>query len=160
MTAKPLTIWETIVPKNWIDYNSHMTEGYYGVAFAEASDEFLIHIGFDSIYRQDFGTFYTVEAQIRFLEEVKEGSKIHTETILVDCDTKRIQLHHSLFANENSTPVATQESILLHVSISDGIPSASPIREPLVSNLEKMSELHSEIDRPDYLGNGIRQIQQ
>ena len=97
----------------------------------------LIHIGFDSIYRQDFGTFYTVEAQIRFLEEVKEGSKIRTETILVDCDTKRIQLHHSLFANENSTPVATQESMLLHVSISDGIPSASPIREPLASNLEK-----------------------
>ena len=44
--------------------------------------------------------------------------------------------------------------------ISDGIPSASPIREPLASNLEKISELHSEIDRPDYLGNGIRQIQQ
>ena len=74
MTEKPLTIWKTVIPENWIDYNSHMTEGYYGVAFADASDEFLIHVGFDANYRSTCGTFYTVEAQIRFLEELKEGS--------------------------------------------------------------------------------------
>ncbi len=158
MSRKPLTIWETIVPKNWIDYNLHMTEGYYGVAFAEASDEFLIYIGFDSTYRENFGTFYTVEAQIRFLEEVKEGSRIHTETILIECDTKRIQLHHSLFIDNNSTPVATQEAMLLHVSKSNGVPSASPITEPLLSNLNQIRQFHSEIARPEYLGNGIRQI--
>jgi acyl-CoA thioesterase FadM len=158
MSGKPLAIWKTVVPKNWIDYNSHMTEGYYGVAFAEASDEFLIHIGFDSTYRENCGTFYTVEAQIRFLEEVKEGSEIHTETILIGCDSKRIQLHHSLFDNKNSIPAATQEAMLLHVSRNDGVPSASAIQEPLSKNLAEINKLHSKIDRPRYLGNGIRQI--
>ena len=158
MSKEPLTIWKTTVPKNWIDYNSHMTEGYYGVAFAEASDEFLIHIGFDSTYRDNFGTFYTVEAQIRFLEEVKQGSKIYTETVLIACDQKRIQLHHSLFSDKSSTPAATQEAMLLHVSKKNGIPSASPIREPLSNNLDQIRELHSEIVRPGYLGRGIRQI--
>ena len=158
MSREPLTIWKTTVPKNWIDYNSHMTEGYYGVAFAEASDEFLIHIGFGPAYRDNFGTFYTVEAQIRFLEEVKEGSKIYTETVLIACDQKRIQLHHSLFSDKSSTPAATQEAMLLHVSKKNGIPSASPIREPLSNNLDQIRELHSEIVRPGYLGRGIRQI--
>jgi acyl-CoA thioesterase FadM len=158
MSGKPLTIWNTVIPENWIDYNSHMTEGYYGVAFANASDEFLIHIGFDSNYRTNHGTFYTVEAQIRFLEELKEGSAIHTETILIGCDSKRIQLHHALYDSNNLTLAATQEAMLLHVTIIDDIPSVSEIQEPLIQNLIKINNLHSEIDRPDYLGNGIRQI--
>jgi len=158
MSEKPLTIWKTVIPENWIDYNSHMTEGYYGVAFANASDEFLIHIGFDAIYRSTSGTFYTVEAQIRFLEELKEGSTIHTETILIACDSKRIHLHHALYDSDNSTLAATQEAILLHVTITDDTPSVSEIQEPLKQNLIKTYNLHSKIDRPHYLGNGIRQI--
>ena len=158
MSGKPLTIWNTVIPKNWIDYNSHMTEGYYGVAFANASDEFLIHIGFDSNYRTNYGTFYTVEAQIRFLEELKEGSAIHTETILIGCDSKRIQLHHALYDSNNLTLAATQEAMLLHVTIIDDIPSVSEIQEPLKQNLIETNNLHSEIARPHYLGYGIRQI--
>ena len=158
MSVKPLTIWKTVIPENWIDYNSHMTEGYYGVAFANASDEFLIHIGFDSNYRTNNGTFYTVEAQIRFLEELKEGSAIHTETILVGCDPKRIQLHHALYDSDNLILAATQEAILLHVTIIDDIPSVSEIQEPLKQNLIEINDLHSKIERPHYLGNGIRQI--
>ena len=158
MSEKPLTIWKTVIPENWIDYNSHMTEGYYGVAFADASDEFLIHIGFDSSYRTNYGTFYTVEAQIRFLEELKEGSAIHTETILIGCDSKRIQLHHALYDSNNLTLAATQEAMLLHVTIIDDIPSVSEIQEPLKQNLIETNNLHSEIDSPHYLGNGITQI--
>ena len=158
MTEKPLTIWKPVIPENWIDYNSHMTEGYYGVAFADASDEFLIHVGFDANYRSTCGTFYTVEAQIRFLEELKEGSTIHTETLLIGCDSKRIQLHHALYDSDNSTLAATQEAMLLHVTVTNGTPSVSEIQHPLKQNLLETHNLHSKIDRPHYLGNGIRQI--
>ena len=41
-----LQIWRRVVPTEWIDYNGHLTEGYYGVAFADASDELLIYLGF------------------------------------------------------------------------------------------------------------------
>jgi len=99
-----------------------------------------------------------VEAQIRFLEELKEGSAIHTETILIGCDSKRIQLHHALYDSNNLTLAATQEAMLLHVTIIDDIPSVSEIQEPLKQNLIEINNLHSEIDRPHYLGNGIRQI--
>ena len=83
---------------------------------------------------------------------------IYTETVLIACDQKRIRLHHSLFSDKSSTPAATQEAMLLHVSKKNGIPSASPIREPLSNNLDQIRELHSEIVRPGYLGRGIRQI--
>ena len=158
MSEKPLAIWKTIIPENWIDYNSHMTEGYYGVAFANASDEFLIHMGFDSNYRTTHGTFYTVEAQIRFLEELKEGSAIHTETILIACDSKRIHLHHALYESNNLTLAAMQEAMLLHVTLINDIPSVSEIQEPIKQNLTETDLRHSKIKRPEYLGNGIRQI--
>ena len=99
-----------------------------------------------------------MEAQIRFLEEVKEGSLIYTKTFLIGFDSKRLHINHELFANEGSSPVATQEAMLLHVSKVDGVPSASTIENPISSNLLELSIELSEIERPSHLGNGIRQL--
>ena len=73
-SPQPLRTWHTVVPPAWIDYNGHLNEGYYGVAFGDASDALLDHLGFDGEYRENHGTFYTVETRIRFLREVHEGS--------------------------------------------------------------------------------------
>ena len=158
MNTEALKIWKTTVPDTWIDYNAHMTEGYYGVAFAEASDELLLHLGFDADYREASGTFYTVEAQIRFLEEVKEGSQICTETLLTGFDSKRSHGHHGHFLDNQSSPVATQEAVLLHVTKINGTPGVSEIRDPVAKNVKELFDLQSTIPRPSYLGNGIRQI--
>ena len=78
--SAPLSIYSTTVVTEWIDYNQHMTEGYYGVAFADASDEFLLHVGFGAHYREvERGSFYTVETYTRFLRELKLGDVLEFE---------------------------------------------------------------------------------
>ena len=115
-SPQPLRIWRTVVPPAWIDYNGHLNEGYYGVAFGDASDALLEHLGFDGDYREAHGTFYTVETRIRFLREVHEGSEIHAATLLLGADEKRLHVHHDLLAGDSPDPVATQETMMLHVA--------------------------------------------
>ena len=64
-TPDPVRAWSTVVPPAWIDYNGHLNEGYYGVAFGDASDGILTHLGFDAGYRAAHGTIYTAQTRIR-----------------------------------------------------------------------------------------------
>ena len=70
-----LRIWRGAVLDEWIDYNGHMTEGFYGVVFGMASDEYLTRMGFDEHYRATTGgSFYTVETHITFIDELAPGN--------------------------------------------------------------------------------------
>ena len=69
-----LRLWCGAVLDEWIDYNGHMSEGFYGVVFGMASDEYLIRMGFDEHYRATVGgSFYTVETHIVFIDELAPG---------------------------------------------------------------------------------------
>ena len=60
-----LELYTAVVPHEWLDYNEHMTEGYYAVAFGNASDAFTEYMGMGAAYRwQTGGTIYTVEAHL------------------------------------------------------------------------------------------------
>ena len=60
VSPEPLRVWSTVVPPEWIDYNGHLTEGYYGVAFGQASDEVLVNLGFGPGYLEEHGSFYKI----------------------------------------------------------------------------------------------------
>ena len=47
---EPIRCWRATVPTEWIDYNNHLTEGYYGVAFGYSGDMLLEELGFDANY--------------------------------------------------------------------------------------------------------------
>ena len=49
---EPIRCWRATVPTDWIDYNNHLTEGYYGVAFGYSGDMLLEELGFDATYRE------------------------------------------------------------------------------------------------------------
>ena len=107
----------TVLPE-WVDYNSHLTEGAYGRLFADATDHALIELGFGPDYRAAIGgSFYTVETHNRFLREVREGTLIKVETQVLGVDVKRLHLWHVMRITELPDPVATQESMLIHVDI-------------------------------------------
>ena len=157
--TSPLRIWKKVVPETWIDYNLHLTEGYYGVAFGEATDEFLYYLGFNDEYRNNKGTFYTVETRIRYLTEITEGSEIFTETLLLGFDAKRLHIHHTLFSNIENEISATQETMLLHVSKdSEGVPAVTEICEPVLTEIKKISKSHCQIKVPTHAGSGIKKL--
>jgi len=39
-----------VVPPEWIDYNGHMMDAYYFLAFTEATEAFLDYVGLGAAY--------------------------------------------------------------------------------------------------------------
>ena len=64
------------VPADWIDYNGHMMDAYYSVAFTEATEALLDHVGLGAAYRAQTGSgMYTVESHICFRASVRAGEQ-------------------------------------------------------------------------------------
>lgn len=107
-------VYETTVIPEWIDYNGHMQDAYYGLIFSYAVDAVQNEVGFDAAYRKRTGcTIYLLEDHKYFLKEVKKGAKLRVETVVLDSDDKRFHLH--LTMREGYEIVAVGETMELHV---------------------------------------------
>ncbi len=103
------------VPKEWIDYNGHMMDAYYFVAFTEATEAFLDHVGLGAGYRARTGRgVYTAESHLCFLSGVTEGAALTYQTQLLGHDAKRLHVFHQMTGAD--TLAATCELMFLHVS--------------------------------------------
>ncbi|MDE0927284.1 MAG: hypothetical protein OSA06_00780 [Acidimicrobiales bacterium] len=158
---KPVERWRTVVPPEWIDYNGHLTEGFYGVAFGSAGDALLEYLSFGENYRQAHGTFYTVESTIHFLHEIHQGAEIWVKGWLLGADQKRLHWYQELFVADNPEPAASQEAMLLHVvqGADDQAPKVGPMAEPVLSAAQGLAAAHAAFPRPAHIGRGIRSLQ-
>ena len=69
--AAPLDTGERTVPADWIDYNGHMNDGYYALAFTEATEAFPDKLGLGAACREQAGCgIYTVESHLCFFRSV------------------------------------------------------------------------------------------
>jgi acyl-CoA thioester hydrolase len=104
------------VPPEWIDYNGHMMDAYYFMAFTEATEAFLDHVGLGAAYRARTGSgIYTAESHLCFLSGVTEGAALSYRTQLLGHDAKRLHVFHEM-TGCGDVPVATCELMFLHVS--------------------------------------------
>ena len=72
-----LRIYSTAVLPEWIDYNGHLRDAYYGLVLSYACDELMDYLGMDAAYRQQTHcTLYTLEEHLHFLHEVKGSDTI------------------------------------------------------------------------------------
>ena len=107
-------IFKIHVQEEWIDYNKHMQDAYYGLAFSYAVDHFQDAVGFDENYRSRTGcTIFVVEDHKFYLNEVKLGSEIVIKTTLLDTDKKKFILQSEMLVNDKK--VATSEMLQAHV---------------------------------------------
>ena len=105
------------VPADWIDYNGHMMDAYYFVAFTEATEAFLDHVGLGEAYRQRSGCgIYTVESHLCFKASVRAGVQISYRSQLLGHDVKRLHIFHRLMVS-NDAEAATNELMFLHVEL-------------------------------------------
>ena len=80
-------IYETVVCPDWIDYNGHMQDAFYGRVFSHAVDALQDVAGFDHAYREATGgTIYLLEEHKFFLHEVFEGEPLRIEPLIIDVD--------------------------------------------------------------------------
>jgi acyl-CoA thioester hydrolase len=112
-----------VVPPEWIDYNGHMMDAYYFLAFTEATEAFLDHVGLGAAYRARAGSgMYTAEGHLCFLSGVAGGTALCYQTQLLGHDAKRLHVFHLM--TSAGRLAATCELMFLHVT--DGRVTAMP----------------------------------
>ena len=157
---EPIRCWSSKVPHEWIDYNNHLTEGYYGVVFGYSGDMLLEELGFDASYREESGTFYTVESRVRFLREIHVEANIYVEGWVLGCDEKRLHWLQELYVEGNSEPAATQEALLLHViqGKDEESPKVGPMKDPVLTIAKNFMDKHLSFPFPAFVGQSIRSL--
>jgi acyl-CoA thioester hydrolase len=113
--GRPLDTGGRTVPAEWIDYNGHMMDAYYFLAFTEATEAFLDHVGLGATYQARTGSgIYTAEGHLCYLAGVSEGAALLYQTQLLDYDAKRLHVFHRM--TSAGRLAATCELMFLHVT--------------------------------------------
>ena len=131
-------IYESTVQPEWIDYNGHLRDAYYGLIFSYATDALMDRIGVDAAYRERTGgTLYTLEEHIHYLDALKQGDIAEVSARIIDADRKRIHLGLEMRRAGAPRAAATGEFMLLHVRQSPA-PASAPFPAEIGAQIEAL----------------------
>ena len=142
------------VPGEWVDYNGHVLDACYLLAFAPATTALLEAVELGEGYREATGcTIYTVECHVRYLRELHAGDPLRVTFQLLDFDRKRLHTFEQLFHAEQGWVAATSENMSLHVDMAAG--KTAPFPDDVASCLARMQAAHRHLPRPEAAGRRI-----
>ena len=131
-----ITIYETAILPEWIDFNGHLRDGYYGLIVSFAIDALMDRIGLDTAYRAESGcTLYTVEMHLHYLHEVHRSDTVAVAVRIADADHKRIHAAFEMQRVGEARLAATAEVMLLHVRQASDKVAAAPFPPPVSAAL-------------------------
>lgn len=137
-------LYETTVQPDWIDYNGHMRDAFYGLVFSFAVDGVQDAVGLDEAYRTATNcTIYLLEHHCFYLSEVKLGAPLRVESRVIGCDAKRFHLHQTMLSEGRVSSVC--EFMELHVS-QDGTPHAAEMPDAIQARLRDALLSDAEIE--------------
>jgi acyl-CoA thioester hydrolase len=133
-----LPVYRATIESEWIDYNGHVRDAYYGLAASYAIDAVMDYLGLDAAYRErTHCTLYTLEAHFHYLHEVKFSDDLGIISSILDFDRKRILIGCRFICSRLSEPAATAEMLLLHVRQGDK-PSVASFSDEVSAKLEAL----------------------
>ena len=152
----PLALHRTPVIEAWTDYNDHMTESAFLLAFGDSSDCFFRYIGIDEAYRAAGRSIYTLETRIHNRREARIGDPLALTLQLIDRDAKRLHVFHAMTNEATGEVLATAEQILVHVDMQAGRSSAFP--PDLAERIAAIARAHAVLPAPPTVGvpTGLR----
>ncbi|EMQ97740.1 thioesterase family protein [Paeniglutamicibacter gangotriensis] len=122
----------SVLPE-WIDYNGHMSEAFYVLAFGDATTAVMAALGLDEDYRTSSNwSLYTVEAHVRYLREASLGEELEITTVIVASRPKKLHLAHEM--HRAGKLIATEEILGLHVDQASG--STIPFPAAVLGRIE------------------------
>ena len=149
----PLRLHEATVAAEWVDYNGHLSEWAYLLAFGDNADAFFRYIGVDEGYRAAGRSLYTAETHLRHLDEARLGERLWLTLRVLGVDTKRLHIAHEM-TNAAYRTIATAEQLLLHVDTAAG--KVAPFPGPVAGRLRQVCEAHEGLPVPGFVGRVIR----
>jgi carnitine 3-dehydrogenase len=148
--GRPLRLYRCRVLPEWVDYNGHMSESFYLLAFGWASDALFRYIGDDEDYRARGKSFYTVETHINYYKEASTGEPLDFTTQLLGLDDKRLHFFHAMYHGETGALLSTTEQMLLHVDMNAG--KSCPIEPQVRDALTAILAAHGDLPVPEQVG--------
>jgi len=134
-----IPIYETPILAEWIDYNGHLRDAYYGLIVSFASDALMDRVGLDAAYRARSGcTLYTLEMHLHYLHEVHRSDSVAVAVRIEGADHKRIHATFEMRRSGDPAIAASAEVMLLHVRQTDDKVAAAPFPPPVGAALEKL----------------------
>ena len=147
MTTEPV-VWREPVQDAWIDYNGHLSEPYYVLVFGHATDAVMDVVGLDSEYRDaNDASLYTVEAHVRYLDEVSAGSDLEVRSSVIGGTGKLLWIWHELWVD--GSLCATEEVLGVHVVGR----SSAPFPEDIAARVRAAC-----VEPPEEAGGRIRPV--
>ena len=150
--SQPVDTYTTYIPKEWADYNGHMTESRYLECFSEATTELMEIIGADEKYIVNVGSYFTVETHIRHLDEVLIGERVYSKTQVIYAQNKKLHLFHWLH-HDDGRLLATAEHMLIHVDLKTR--GASMPSDLVMDRTERIYSAHKKLPTPEGLSRAV-----
>jgi carnitine 3-dehydrogenase len=145
--------YETTVRPEWVDYNGHMSDFWYGHVFGEAMDSLYRQVGIDDAFRKGGRMFYTVESHVKHLGEAKVSEPLYATTQVLALDDKRLHVFHRLYRKRDDALIATGEQ--MHLFVDTVKAKATAIDSALRAKLEPISKAHAALPVPPEVGKAI-----
>jgi acyl-CoA thioester hydrolase len=150
----PLPVLDIEVPSDWIDYNGHMNDACYAIAFSRAGDAFMELIGLGPAGRSSTKrSIFTLALVIRFIAEARLGDVLSVSVQILECDRKRLRFW--LEARKGGESMATSEQVLSCVDLSGERPRAAEFPAEAAAKLEALARDHAELPTPLEAGQGL-----
>jgi acyl-CoA thioester hydrolase len=150
-----ITLFKSPVLADWIDYNGHMNDAYYVIAFSKAIDAFMLLIGIDEKFRlENHSSIYTLQSMVHYIREVVEREPIVIKGQLLESNGKKIRLFMTMYHEESNVELATLETLLLHVNTQ--LHKSMNFLPAIQSVIDSMQVSHNTLPNPALAGNAIR----
>jgi carnitine 3-dehydrogenase len=149
----PLRLHRTTAPPEWMDYNDHMSESCYLLAFGDSADAFFRFLGIDEAYRASGHSLYTSQTHLHHRAEVSLGEPLVMTLQLLDHDRRRLHLYHEMRHGETDALVAMAEQLLVHVDTGTGRSSDLPAE--LHQHVVTIRKAHAALPQPAVVGHPI-----
>jgi acyl-CoA thioester hydrolase len=129
------------VHPQWVDYNGHMADFAYAIAFSQTVTAFMDAIGLDEHYRSaTAATLYTLDMRIGYQRECHQGEALELTLHVLAADTKRMHLYLEMHDSAGNQ-LAWNEQVLLHVTRASGEPKAAAFLDETSIRLEQATRL-------------------
>ncbi len=145
--------YETTVRPEWVDYNGHMSDFWYGHVFGEAMDGLYRQVGIDDAFRRGGRMFYTVESHVKHFGEAKVSEPLYATTQVLALDDKRLHVFHRLYRKRDDAMIATGEQMHLFVDTTKA--KAAEIDPALRAKLDPIRKAHASMPVPSEAGKPI-----
>jgi acyl-CoA thioester hydrolase len=118
-------IYRTALAPEWIDYNGHLRDAYYGLIVSYACDALMDRLHMDAAYRERTrNTLYTVEMHVHYLREIKKSDIVLVNVRVLGADKKRLHAAFDIVREGDTDIAASAELMLLHVHQGETVTTA------------------------------------